>query len=248
MAILTAGIPPKPYGAGGRKIDLPVKANTNLFQGTLVAYNGAGLVPGSSAGAGDAVGIAEADAVGGASDGLTRVVVWTDHTFTFNNGANAFTDASPCGALAYMEDDHTVGTGGVGGSGEGVAGLFMGMNDDGSVRVYLFPNVAQSLNWIAVNGTNVPNQANTTVTSLSRITRYLVAALGQNSTVTLGTAGAKVGDVIRVVRTDTSAFTLAIVNGGGGGGTLITLPVSKTGYAQAYYNGTNWLFDGDGSV
>ena len=248
MAILTSGIPPKPYGGGGRKIDLPVKANTNLFQGTLVAYNGAGLVPGSSAGAGDAVGIVESDAVGGTSDGATRVMVWTDHTFTFNNGANAFSDATQVGALAYMEDDHTVGTGGVGGSGEGVAGLFMGMNDDGTVRVYLFPNIANSLQWLAVNGPNVPNQAATTVQPVSRISRYLVAALGQATTVTLGTVGATVGMVIRIVRTDVSANTLAVVNGGGGGGTLITLPVSKTGYVQAYFNGTNWLFDGDGSV
>lgn len=248
MAILTSGVAPKPYGGGGRKIDLPVKANTNLFQGMLVAYLGAGLVPGSTAGAGDAVGVAEADAVGGASDGLTRVIVWTDHTFTFNNGVNAFTDAMPAGQLAFMEDDHTVGTGGVGGSGEGVAGLFMGMNDDGTVRVYLFPNIAQTLNYVAVNGPNLTNTATQTVQSLSRITRYLQPTLGQNSTLTLGTTGAKVGDIIRIVRTDVSAFTLAVVNGGPGAGTLITLPVSKTGYAQAYFDGTNWKFDGDGSV
>jgi hypothetical protein len=246
MALLTSGIAPKPYGGGGRKIDLPVKASTQLFQGQMVAFLGAGLVPGSTAGAGDAVGIVEADALGGASDGLVRCMVWTDHTFTFNNGTNALTDAFAVGSLAYMEDDHTVGTGGVGGSGEGVAGLFMGMNDDGTVRVYMFPNIAGTLQNVLVNGSNLANTASQTVQSLGRNTRYTIPAISQTSTVTLGTTGAKVGDMITISRTDSSAFTLAVANGGGGGGTIVTLDVSKQGFARAYFDGTNWKFDSAG--
>lgn len=246
MALLTAGAAPKPYGGGGRKIDLPVKATQQLFQSQMVSWLGAGLVPTSTAGAGDAVGIAEADALGGASDGLTRVIVWTDHTFTFNNGANAFTDATPAGSIAYMEDDHTVGTGGIGGSGEGVAGLFMGMNDDGTVRVYMFPNIAGTLQNILVNGTALLNQAAQTVQVLARNTRYTFPTIGQTSTVTLGTTGAKVGDTITISRTDSSAFTLAVANGGGGGGTIATLDVSKQGFVKAYFDGTNWKFDSAG--
>lgn len=246
MALLTTGIAPKPYGGGGRKIDLPVKAGTQIYQGALVAWNGAGLVPGSSAGAGDAVGVAEHDALGGASDGLTRLSVWTDHSFTFNNGANAFSDATPVGSLAYMEDDHTCGTGGTGGSGEGVAGLFMGMNPDGTVRIYIFPNIANSLQWIYVNGTAIPNAATATVQSLGRLTRYNIAALGQNIAVTVGTTGAVTGNRVKITRTDTSAFTVAVVNGGAGAGTVATLDVSKMGFCEVYFDGTNWKLDGVG--
>lgn len=247
MSLLTSGIAVKPYGSGGRKVSLPVKATTQLYQGAMVAYSAAGaLVPGSTAGAGDAVGICEADTLGGATDGAVRAWVWFDHTFIFTNGTNAFTDATPIGALAYMEDDHTVGTGGVGGSGEGVAGLFMGMNDDGTVRVYLFPNIANSLQWVPVNGTALTDTASQNATSLGRTTRYLFATMSQNSTVTLTTTGAVAGNTVRIVRTSTSAFTLAVVNGGAGAGTIVTLDASKAGFAQAYFDGTNWKFDGAG--
>jgi hypothetical protein len=246
MSILTTGIPPKPYGSGGRKVDCPVAANQQLYQGQLVSYLSGGLVPGSTAGAGDAVGVAEADALGTATLGQTRVMVWTDREFTFNNGVNAFTDATPIGSLAYMEDDHTLGTGGVGGSGEGVGGLFMGMNDDGSIRVYVFPNIAESLQWIYVNGTNLSNTASQTVQSLGRLTRYTIPAISQTSTVTVGTTGAVTGNRVKIVRTDTSAFTLAVVNGGPGAGTLATLDASKMGFCEVYFNGTNWALDGVG--
>jgi hypothetical protein len=246
MAILTTGTPPKPYGGGGRKIDCPVAANQQLYQGQLVAYLSGGLVPGSTAGAGDAVGVCEFDALGTATLGQTRVMVWTDREFSFNNGANAFTDATPIGSLAYMEDDHTLGTGGVGGSGEGVGGLFMGMNDDGSIRVYVFPNIAESLQWIYVNGTAIPNAATATVQSLGRLSRYNIAALSQNIAVTVGTTGAVTGNRVKITRTDTSAFTVAVVNGGPGAGTVATLDVSKMGFCEVYFDGTNWKLDGVG--
>lgn len=246
MALQISGAAPKPYGQGGRYIDLPVKATQQIFQGQMVAWFGNGLVPASTAGAGDAVGIASHDALGGASDGLTRLLVWTDHTFIFNNGANAFTDATPAGTLAYCEDDHTCGTGGIGGSGEGCAGVYMGINDDGTVRVYMFPNVAQSLNWIYVNGAALANVASQTVQSTGRLTRYTIAAISQTSTVTLGTIGAVTGNRVKIVRTDTSAFTLAVVNGGAGAGTVATLDVSKMGFVECYFDGTNWKLDGVG--
>ena len=44
-------------------------------------------------------------------------------------------------------------------------------------------------------------------------------------------------------RTSTSAQTAAIVNGGTGAGTLVTLPASKVNFAVATFDGTNWLFD-----
>jgi hypothetical protein len=70
--------------------------------------------------------------------------------------------------------------------------------------------------------------------------------LSQNSTVTLNTTGAVVGDIIKIVRTDTSAYTIAVVNGGAGAGTIATLPVSVIGFVEAVFDGTNWLFNGIG--
>lgn len=246
MTLATAGVPVKPYGGGGRKINLPVAATTQIYEGTLVAWKGSALVPASTTGAGDAVGVAEHDALGGASDGLVRVMVWTDKEFCFPNGSNAFSDATPVGTVAFCEDDHTVGTGGIGGTGEGVAGLFMGMNDDGQVRVYVFPNVANN-QYVPVNGTALTD-ANQTVNVVGRQSRFLMATMTAGRSVTLGTTGAKVGDIIRIVRTDTSANTLAVVNGGAGAGTLATLVVSKIGFVQAYFDGTNWKYDGSSAT
>lgn len=70
------------------------------------------------------------------------------------------------------------------------------------------------------------------------------ATLSANRSVTLGTAGAVAGEVIRIVRLDKTAFTLAIINGGAGAGTLITLPVSAGRIADFVFDGTNWALSG----
>ncbi len=62
-------------------------------------------------------------------------------------------------------------------------------------------------------------------------------------TLTLGATGAVAGDLFRLIRTSTSAQTYAVVNGGPGAGTLITLPVSKIACAQFIFDGTNWQLD-----
>jgi hypothetical protein len=64
--------------------------------------------------------------------------------------------------------------------------------------------------------------------------------LGQGGTLTLGTTGAVAGNQITITRTSTSANTYAIVNGGGGAGTLLTMPVSKICTAMFQFDGTNW--------
>jgi hypothetical protein len=69
------------------------------------------------------------------------------------------------------------------------------------------------------------------------------STLTDNRTKTLGTSGAVAGDVIEIARLDTEAFTMAIVNGGPGAGTLLTFPVSTMLYGCFKFDGTNWALD-----
>jgi hypothetical protein len=48
------------------------------------------------------------------------------------------------------------------------------------------------------------------------------------------------GSVIEFTRLDLGAYTVAILNGGGAGGTLCTLPVSTAAYAKLWFDGVNW--------
>ena len=94
-----------------------------------------------------------------------------------------------------------------------------------------------------VTGTALTDTATTTVQRGGKRTSFLLAGtMSQGETVTLGTTGAVAGDIIRIIRTSTSAQTCAVVNGGVGAGTLVTLPASKVNFAEARFDGTNWLF------
>lgn len=247
MSNLTKGIPPQLYGLGGRKVLLPVKANAQIYEGAMVAQISGLCVTGTTSGAGNAVGVAEGDALGTSSDGVTRVMLMTDKVFIFKNGANAVSDTTPFGTVLYMEDDNSVGTGGVGGSGEGAAGKFMGFEDDGRVRVFIGGPEALE-RYIALNGANLTDTASQTVTVLGRVTRFKFPTMSQGSTVILGTTGAVVGDVIRIIRTSTSANTLTIQDGGTGTPNLAVLVASKAGWCQAYFDGTNWQLDGSSAT
>lgn len=68
-----------------------------------------------------------------------------------------------------------------------------------------------------------------------------VSTLTQNSVLTLGTTGARAGHCLDVTRLDVEAYTYAIANGGAGGGTLCTMPVSARAWGSFYFDGTNWL-------
>jgi hypothetical protein len=67
------------------------------------------------------------------------------------------------------------------------------------------------------------------------------ATLGANMTLTLDDAGASEGDTIEITRLDVEAYTVAIVNGGPGAGTLCAMPVSARAWALFYFDGTNWI-------
>lgn len=97
-------------------------------------------------------------------------------------------------------------------------------------------------------GTALTDTATTTVQRGGRKTSFLLAGtMSQGETITLGTTGAQKDDIIRIIRTSTSAQTCAVVNGGAGAGTLVTLVASKVNFAEARFDGTNWLFHACGS-
>lgn len=244
------GIPPQPYGEGGRKVVLPVKANAQIYEGAMVAQISGACCTANTANAGNVVGVAEHDALGGSADGSVRISVLTDRVFVFKAGTAAPTDATPYGAQLFAEDDNSVGTGGLGAN-EQEAGRFVGFEDDGRVRVYfgIWPNqVGENQNDRAI-GTALTDTASTTVQRSGRFTTFLLAGtMSQDESITFGTTGAVKGDIIKLIRTSTSAHTTAIVNGGAGAGTLCTLVASKVGWAQAWFDGANWLYDGCSAV
>ena len=69
------------------------------------------------------------------------------------------------------------------------------------------------------------------------------STLTANRTITLGTTSAVAGNIIEIARLDVEAFTVAVVNGGAGAGTLMTFAVSAREYAKFKFDGTNWALD-----
>lgn len=66
------------------------------------------------------------------------------------------------------------------------------------------------------------------------------ATLSAGRALTLGTTGAVAGDQITVTRLDATANTYAVINGGAGAGTLLTMPASKVNFGLFQFDGTNW--------
>jgi hypothetical protein len=73
-------------------------------------------------------------------------------------------------------------------------------------------------------------------------------SLTASRTVTVNTDSAAAGESITIVRLGLGAFTMPIVNGGTGGGTLATLPASKARQATLSFDGTNWFLVATNSV
>ena len=98
-----------------------------------------------------------------------------------------------------------------------------------------------------VAGTALTDVAATTVQRVGPRTSFLLAGtMSQNETITLGTTGAVAGDYIKIIRTSTSAYTCAVVNGGAGARTLHTQVASKVNFTEARFDGTNWLLSACG--
>lgn len=74
------------------------------------------------------------------------------------------------------------------------------------------------------------------------------ATLSANRTITLGTTTALEGYCLELTRLDVEAYTLAVVNGGSGAGTLLTMPVSSRYWARFYFDGTDWVLRAAGAM
>lgn len=67
------------------------------------------------------------------------------------------------------------------------------------------------------------------------------SSLTANSTITLDSAGAVVGDWKEFTREDTTGYTIDIVNGGIAAGTLTTLPAGMRSFGKWYFDGVNFI-------
>lgn len=91
----------------------------------------------------------------------------------------------------------------------------------------------------AHNGADL-GDADATLQVSGDVWRILPAAtLTDNRTVTIGTTNAVAGDKIQITRLDATEYTLAIVNGGAGAGTLCTM--LGEAFAEAQFDGTDWV-------
>jgi len=101
--------------------------------------------------------------------------------------------------------------------------------------------------YTAKRGTALTNADQTLQPFTDKSSEYLQSTtLTANRVKTLGTTTVVNGTVVRIIRTESAAFTLAVVNGGVGGGTLHTFAASPTEVQAAtfYYNGVDWVLSG----
>jgi len=139
MSNSTVDLAIRPFGKGGRAINVPVDAGSVLYAGTLASQLTATAmaVPGTTAASGPAIGVVKfkQDASTG-SDGDKRVELLTDQIFIFANATSgdACSEATAFGRVVYMLDDHTIADNSAGGT-RPPAGYFASMEPNGDVRV-----------------------------------------------------------------------------------------------------------------
>lgn len=129
-------------GKEGYQFSLPLGA-VHAFKGTLISQltSGGYAVPYSTASSGYCVGVALHEQDNSAGDaGDKRLQVASERCFAFTNGADsdAFDEEDLLGSAVYGTDDHTVAKTSSSGTRQAV-GVFMGMEADGKVRVYVSP-------------------------------------------------------------------------------------------------------------
>ncbi len=78
----------------------------------------------------------------------------------------------------------------------------------------------------------------------SNFINFPAIAITANSTVTLSVVDMTLGEEVQVVRTDGAAFTLAVINGGPGAGTMYTFPASQKRRATFRFDGTDLVLVG----
>lgn len=97
--------------------------------------------------------------------------------------------------------------------------------------------------WHAVRwddkGTNLTNAAENVSVAGKRLRVLPAATLTASRTKTLLNDAAAAGDVIHVVRLDTTAWTMPIVDEASAA-TIFTFPASQSWWAEFRFDGTNW--------
>jgi len=134
----------------------------------------------------------------------------------------------------------------------GVFRWVAGDASDDDTWTTLEPNGGTDGAWLRIEskdrGSNLTD-ASATIHPTGGGWRVLPAAtLTANRTLTLGTTNAREGCRITVTRLDATAYTFAIVNGGSGAGTLVTMPVSSKYWAEFYFDGTDWVLRAGGAI
>lgn len=114
--------------------------------------------------------------------------------------------------------------------------------DDG--RTVIVGNTGYAGAWVLCRaddkGSDIVDTS-TTITVGGGAWRRIVGPLTANRTMTLSATNAAAGDVLELTRTDTAAFTVAIVNGGPSAGTLYTMASGSAANVRACFDGANWL-------
>jgi len=183
MSNATSNLIRRPYGKDGRDIFLPVDGGSHVYEGTLVSQlsSTAMLVPGSTASSGAAVGVAVHEVDNTGADGAKRCVVETDRIFEFANGltTDACSEATPLYSVVYMGDDHTIFDNSAGSTLQ-AAGRFMGMSEDGKVRVFVgMANLGDSLaaaSAVAITDTGAFTSAGDVEAALAEIYQHIKTA------------------------------------------------------------------------
>lgn len=113
---------------GARYLGLPVKANTTIYQGSIVALDATGMaVPGSKAAGLTAAGRAEETVKNTGADGDATIRVKRG-VFVYGNSATNPVTAAELLKECYLEDDCTVSSSADGSS---VAGKVIRVDPDG---------------------------------------------------------------------------------------------------------------------
>jgi len=96
-------------------------------------------------------------------------------------------------------------------------------------------------------GTDLADGAEDIAIAGGRLYALPASTLTGNSTKELQSAGADAGDVIRIVRQDTEAYTMPI-DDEASAATIFTFPVSEARWAEFRFDGTNWELIGAGTM
>lgn len=141
MAALTKERDTSEVSNMARTLFLPVKGNTVIYQGALVALDTNGFaIPGTKEPDLRAAGRAEETVFNTGADGEKHIKVSRGVFIWDNSSANKITETdllTPC----YIEDDQTVGKLSTGTS---VAGLVIGINEDGVIVETRLPLAQQA--------------------------------------------------------------------------------------------------------